>query len=601
MPSAASSPAASGVDVNAGLQTAANDMYGNRYSAADAEYQRLLHVAPRGASVHAQYALFLNYRLDFTDALQQARDAVALDRGCGECAAILTRVEDWSGDIGAALKTARGALRLVPRDPLVLLFAAEATADSGDRATAQQEIDAAAAIIKLHPTAYLRSEVQREQANLDGDAGDVQLQIGALRSALALQPVWLYRTSELVSVEVQAGEDSAARAALDAVAGAVPDDLETVETLTGDAINAGDGAVALRMGQHAVNLAPGDPAVLDSAAELEVAVQRNVVAAVADLEQSLGVDPGDAQAAAYLVALARYVQHDPSLGVIELHDAWLRSAVPGTRFHGPLIVDPDAPWLASAQRALADVNAARAEAGEYAVTLDPRLSASAESHSFYWLFNILSPGIAGLGVHQETPGLLGFSGRWPWDRAPAFGYFNAGIAEDITHRSDPDDAVADWVNSVFHRFAILRPDLVAIGYGQAQLGPQLIDDMEFGFSTATPAQPVLFPASNQRAVPTTFFDNELPDPVPAGAPRTTGYPVTVTFTYADRVSLQSFTLAPSGGPAVPAYVLSPSQETQNSASLLPAAPLRADTTYVAHIIAQVGGTRYDRSWTFTTS
>ena len=60
---------------------------------------------------------------------------------------------------------------------------------------------------------------------------------------------------------------------------------------------------------------------------------------------------------------------------------------------------------------------------------------------------------------EKVSGFTGFSGTDPWDRALAASYPNARIGEDITHRGAPAAAVDDWINSVYHRFAILRPDL----------------------------------------------------------------------------------------------------------------------------------------------
>ena len=245
------------------------------------------------------------------------------------------------------------------------------------------------------------------------------------------------------------------------------------------------------------------------------------------------------------------------------------------------------------------MNTARAAAGLAPVRLDPRLSASALSHSFYWLFNYFAPSVSGLGIHLETRGDPGYSGAYPWTRAVGFDYPNERIGEDITHSGAPGTAVAEWVNSVFHRFAIMRPDLRYVGYGEADIGSVLIEDMEFGFAVAAPAAPVLYPGAGQTHVPATFVDNELPDPVPAGKPRTTGYPVTVTFSAADRVSMHSFTLTSPSGAVLAAYVLAPSGSTENSASLLPVSPLVAGAAYTARISATVNGSAYSRTWTFT--
>src|SRR5205807_22693 len=111
-------------------------------------------------------ALFLNYRGDFGDALTQATRAVALDQRSGVAAAVLCRVEDWSGDVSHAVASGRSAVRLAGEDPLAHLFYAEALADSGDYAGSQGQIDSANALIATHPTSFLNAEARREAANL---------------------------------------------------------------------------------------------------------------------------------------------------------------------------------------------------------------------------------------------------------------------------------------------------------------------------------------------------------------------------------------------------------------------------------------------------
>jgi uncharacterized protein YkwD len=361
-----------------------------------------------------------------------------------------------------------------------------------------------------------------------------------------------------------------------------------------------DGDAASALWGRALTLAPDDPAVLDANGEVAVAVRSDVNSATADFEAALRADPHDDEAAAYLMAIATDIRHQPLLGRGEISAAVLGNLPPGapTR-HIPVIPNPATLVAADAGVALAAVNAARAASGVAPVRLDPRLSASALSHSFYWLFNYFAPSVSGLGIHKETAGDPGYSAVFPWTRAIAFGYPNQRIGEDITHSGAPDTAVAEWVNSVYHRFSILRPDLRFIGYGEADVGSVAMEDMEFGFAVATDAPPVLYPGAGQMHVPAIFVDNELPDPVPPGAPRTTGYPVTVTFSESERVTMQSFTLTAPGGHALPAYLLAPSQSTENSASLLPVAPLIPGDVYTARIAATVDGASFVRTWSFT--
>jgi len=190
------------------------------------------------------------------------------------------------------------------------------------------------------------------------------------------------------------------------------------------------------------------------------------------------------------------------------------------------------------------------------------------------------------------------------DRANAAGWYDGPIVEDITHRGGAVPAVADWMDSVYHRFPIVRPELRSIGYADCSIGPLPMEDMEFGLSgapAAGTAPPVLVPADGQNGVPTTFLDNELPDPLPKGTPRNAGFPVTATFPEAASVRLTGFSLRDPSGAEVAAYTLSPGSANENSASLLAHGPLRPATAYTAHLTATVDGRAYERTWTFTTA
>lgn len=576
------------------------DMFANDYAAAGAEFSALLVKAPRSADVHAADALLLNYEGDGPAAAQEAGDAVALDAGDADAQAVLCRVDDWAGNIVDAVAAGNAAIAADASDPLGHLFLAEALSDSGAFPQARAQLSAASALIQEHPTAYLTAELQREEANLDSDLGETKPALQAFEAALAAQPHWLYRTTEVVNAELVGGDSAAARATLDTAIAQTPDDLGTIESLGNDALLVSDAKAATALWNRALAFAPRNSTVLDAAGEVAVAANDDVNSGVTDFEEALRVDPYDDEAAAYLMAIATDIEHNPLLGREAITAAVLADLPAGsTPRRIPVIPDPAVAVAGDATIALAAVNSARAAAGLAPVRLDSRLSASALTHSFYWLFNYFAPSVVGLGIHLETRGDPGYSGVYPWTRAIAFDYPNQRIGEDITHSGAPDTAVAQWVNSVFHRFAIMRPDLRVIGYGEAEVGTVSMEDMEFGFATATPAAPVLYPGAGQTHVPTTFVDNELPDPVPAGKPRTTGYPVTVTFSAADRVSMHSFTLTAPGGAVLAAYVLSPSGATENSASLLPVSPLVAGAVYTARISATVNGAAYVRSWTFT--
>jgi len=574
--------------------------FSNRYAPAERAYATAGRDHPRDALVHAAYALFLNYRHD-PMALSEAKRAVALAPDSARAQAILCRVLDWNDQIDAAVAAGRRAVSLSEREPLARLFLGEALSDRGDSAGAAAQLSAAA-LLAPSASVYQRAEVEREQANLAFDQGDTASQLTHLRAALAVQPDWVERASELAGAAFNAGDVDQARQAFDRALALAPDDVELLRGLAGAALLQSDYLTAARALRRALPLQPRDSVLLDLNAQVAMALDHDAATAEALLQRSLDARPDDAQAAAYLLNLARDVEHDQSRGRQEI-----ASAVAGADDLVPrparTVPDPDATVAAHGQRALEAVNRVRASAGLAPVALDSRLSAAALSHSYYWLFNNASPAVAKLGIHRETAGTPGFTGVRAADRALAFDYSAGPVGEDITHRGSADAAVGDWVNSVYHRIPILRPDLRAIGYADAVLGPLPMEDMEFGFAPggSPGAAPVAYPPDGADRVPTSFIDNELPDPVPAGGPRVTGYPVTVTFPSGAAVRVSSFTLSGPDGAALDAFLLAPSADTENSASLLPHASLRPGTRYTAQLRGTVGGRTYARAWSFTTA
>ena len=587
--------------IGATIATAQAQTYANNYAAADATYVDLTTRVPGSAQAHAAFALFLEYRGYPSDAAAEATRAVALDAHSAVAEAVLCRVRDWAGDLSGALTAGRSAVSLNAAEPLARLFLSEALADSGDLAGSKAQIEAATSLIATHPTAYLQAELQRENGELAADSGRLADQAAALLPTVTLQPGWLYRSEELAGAQAYAGQVGAAVHTLETAAATLPGDIDALKGLGNEAVFVGDSGLTRTVWQKALEVAPQDATTLDMQGEVQVAVNHDINAAVVALQHALTVHPDDEVAAAYLTGLARFVQGQPALAASEIDSALQPDVVPGA-VHPPPRPDPAGTLATDAAHALAAVNAARAQAGLPPVTLDQRLSDSATSHSFYWLFNNLAPTSEGLGIHQEAAGLPGFSGATLADRDHgAFGYPGQRLAEDITHRDSPVAAVGDWVDSLFHRFPILRPDLVAIGFGEAKVGAVTMQDMEFGYGNTGTTGPVLYPGAGQPSVPVRFVDNELPDPVPQGKQRTTGYPVTVTFAFDETVSMSGFTLAGPDGVPLDAYVMPPSQASENSAWLLPSVPLRAATTYTAHITGAAGGRPFDTRWTFTTA
>jgi tetratricopeptide (TPR) repeat protein len=577
-------------------------VFANRYEQAETAYTTREARLPDDAATHSAHAVFLLYTGALATGLSEARHAVTLAGDDGHAHAALCRALDWNNSFPQAVAEGRRAVQLAPDDALAHLYLSEALADDGDAKGSQAQIDAAARLVGPTSPPYLRAELHREAANLARDKGDQVAQVDALSAAEREQPSWVERVSELAVALFL--DDSVDRGHIEfekalALRG---DDVGMLLSLGSNALLAADYADARTAYTRAGALAPLNVEVLHGLAQVAMAGDDQSDTAAAYLASALRVAPGDTAAAAYLLYIARDVWRDEPRGLQMIADAVASSSDIRPSGHHLVPPDVDAIMAAHARRALDRVNAVRKQAGLPPVALDERLSASAAAHSFYWLFNQARASQKGLGIHGETPGTPGFSGAGVYDRDSNFGWHDGPVGEDITHRGDPVSAVDDWVDSVYHRFPILRPDLRVIGFADAGIASLPIEDMEFGFSgpRGVHATPVVYPAEGQTSVPAAFYDNELPDPVPAGASRVTGYPVTVTFDRNSAVRLTSFTLSAVGGAAVqPVYSLPPGDATENCASLLTAAPLTPGAKYTAHIVAVVDGSAYDRSWTFT--
>jgi Flp pilus assembly protein TadD len=590
--------------VTAALAAADALFFENHYDQAQRGYAQLVARAPGDPLAHAAYALFLNYRMDFTAALAEARAGVGAGPRSGRAQAVLCRVQDWSMHIDEAVTAGTRAVSLAPADPLTHLFLSEALADHGDRVGAQGQIDAAAAVQGPQSSAYDRAEINRERANLARDGGDKAGELAADIAARDQQPGWVERSSELAGAYIDGDQLDAAHRVLEGALALAPADTQLLASLGSLALQQPDFASAEQAYMRLLALAPRDPSVLEAMAEVTMAVHRDSRGARQLLLRALAADPHDTAAVDFILRLARTVDGDEAVAREQIQDTIAAvSGADGPRPRPLVVPNPDAERAAHGLVALAEVNRARAAAGVAPVILDPQLSQSAAAHCFYWLANNALPAVADLGIHRETPGTPGFTGVRAGDRANAAGWHGVSISEDITHRGGAAPAVSDWVDSVYHRFPIIRPDLHSIGYADCSLGPLPMEDMEFGFvgpAGARPA-PVLVPGDGQAGVPTTFLDNELPDPLPTGAARNAGFPVTVTFDQAAGVRLVGFSLRDASGAEVPAYTLSPGADNENSASLLPHGPLKPASLYTAQITATVAGRAYERTWSFHTA
>ena len=578
-------------------ESALNLMFQNKYAAATTQLQDLIKAHPQDAKDHAAYALVLNYETKQKEALDEARKAQTIAPHDGFVLTILTRVEDWNDDIQSAARDGAAAIKAVPDSTLAHVFYAEALADVGQYTNAQTQLTKGADLAKKGSD-YDRAEVERNWANYYRDKKDYPQALAHLKLAAGAQPKWVERLLELARFSIARQDLSGATQFLERAATLSPDDAGLREQLGEVALFAQDYDVAKSAYQAALQLQPRSALDLKVLGDIAVAKDKDPAAALRDERAAIAAQPTDQEAGAYLVAVLRYLNKDETGAATAAQGTVAPSGVgaaPATTF-----VDLDQAAVDRQALALAAVNRYRRLAGLGPVTSSTVIHQSALAHSFYTLFNGALASIRDLGIHKEEAPGQGYVGDNVLTRAQHFGYPQRSMAEVITHRADPATAVSDWIDSVYHRFPILRADLLELGYGDAYLGPMTVQVMDMSYRETTTGRVILYPADNQVNVPTAFNGNEIPDPAP-NASYPIGYPVSATFDRNARVTIASFNLLDPSGTELPGISLPPTGETENSFAFLANAPLQAGTTYTAELAYTLNGVGARKTWRFSTA
>lgn len=238
------------------------------------------------------------------------------------------------------------------------------------------------------------------------------------------------------------------------------------------------------------------------------------------------------------------------------------------------------------------INRYRRLAGLEPVELDARLSLGCEAHARYLTANRSHPSLRGLGVHAEQSGLPGYTLQGA----------RAAVNSLIAPRRNLPEAVEAWMATLYHRVPVLRPNLKRIGLGHD--GMWAVMDAMSGVVGDEEGH-VAFPTPGQREVPT-LFPNELPDPIPAAAPRPAGYPITVQFpAWGPKVTAVHAELTDAEGNRVPFHLSHPDRPAcafpqENTVCLIPVRQLAPARTFRVTVAAEYDGRPVRRSWSFTT-
>lgn len=182
---------------------------------------------------------------------------------------------------------------------------------------------------------------------------------------------------------------------------------------------------------------------------------------------------------------------------------------------------------ADALKVLAYMNELREKAfkgkieGTWKLRFDPDLSESCGAHAEY--LNLHPEQKKWPDAHEEYADKEGYTPEGQWA-----GAHSVIVWGDL---SDYIDAVDGWMGTFYHRLPLVDPGLLRIGWGWK--GEFAV--MDTGSLAAPYAKPfiVTWPHADQQGVPTAFYGNEYPDPVPDGEPGSVneselfGYPITL--------------------------------------------------------------------------
>jgi uncharacterized protein YkwD len=256
-----------------------------------------------------------------------------------------------------------------------------------------------------------------------------------------------------------------------------------------------------------------------------------------------------------------------------------------------------------AKKALARVNAYRADAGLKPVALDDALSQACLKHGRYLVLNEGNPALDGLKAHDEDLKLPGASveGR------------EAGLKSDIAIGDfDPLDGLDAWMATLYHRVPILEPNLERIGFACARgrrQGWATLLNVGSGRAGGDRPHPVFYPADNQTGVPLNFPNSgEVPNPIPEDKTGKAGYPITAFFPHKTPLVNALGKLTDAKGNEVPSWFSSKEKPANpnylkhqgNTVCLIPKEPLPPNATIHVQLQGQLAGKAWEKKWKFTT-
>lgn len=256
----------------------------------------------------------------------------------------------------------------------------------------------------------------------------------------------------------------------------------------------------------------------------------------------------------------------------------------------PTVCPAGAPAGAPAT-ALDTVNALRSHMGLACMSLVAEINTSSQKHCDYYQQNTANKTCIA-NAHEEVDSCAGFVAKSFATRMTTAGYTGSPRSEVMAFSGNPTSAIAQWINSVYHRTPLLSPWIGEMGYGMTAdcdtidmgLGPKQSDDVT-----------AVYPYPGQIDVPLNF-DGSHEGPTPPAPP--TGWPsASPVHLYVKKYTVTSHDVFVKGTcDALPHQWL----PEMDDYILYPDKPFAKQTEYRVVIKGTKAGKALDFDWSFTT-
>jgi Cysteine-rich secretory protein family len=254
-------------------------------------------------------------------------------------------------------------------------------------------------------------------------------------------------------------------------------------------------------------------------------------------------------------------------------------------------VCPAAAGATPPDTALTTVNDLRAHMGLACMTLVTEINTSAQKHCDYYQQNTADKACIA-NAHVEVATCAGYVAANFNERMTAAGYKGSPRSEVMAFSGNPTSAIAQWINSVYHRTPLLSPWIREMGYGMTAD----CDTIDMGLGTKTPDDATaVYPYPGQTGLPLSF-DGSHEGPTPPAPP--SGWPsASPVHLYVKSYTVTSHDVFVNGTCDPIAHQWLPDKDQY---ILYPDKPFAKATEYRVVIVGTKAGTPLTFDWTFTT-